>query len=237
MGGPGKGAGQSGQSVPLEGEAEITAKSSGVDILTLTAPSTHDADFIVCRKHIDRGASGTGTEVFAISSAGALTLSGAVAGSTTLSAAGLATFTSGVTISTGTLTVNAGTWTSAGVLGTIAGTFSGSGSFSTLTISSGMTITSGTVACGSALTASGLVTCGSGLTVSTGTLTAASGTSLQSITFGSSVLATGATVWNLSAAHSGKLLRFDGSSLASTIQLPTVAGGLHYTLLLSLIHI
>ena len=69
---PGKRAGMSGGSVPLEGEAEIIAQSTGFDILTLTHSTNADSRFLVCRTNLPRGSTRLDTEVFAISSNGTI---------------------------------------------------------------------------------------------------------------------------------------------------------------------
>lgn len=68
--------GMPGGSVPLFGEAEIQAQTTGVNILTLTAPSTMDANYLVLRGNVAVGSTSTASDKFVVSSAGVITKGG-----------------------------------------------------------------------------------------------------------------------------------------------------------------
>ena len=85
---PGNKSGQPGAAFPLFGEGEIRAQSTGIDIVTITAPSTMDADFLVCRQYVPEGSTRVDSEKFVVSSAGVLTKFG-MYGTVTASSGGL----------------------------------------------------------------------------------------------------------------------------------------------------
>jgi len=86
---PGNKSGQEGGAVPLSGGFEIQGKSTGdLDVLTITAPSTMDAKYLVCRSYAAEGTTG-GDDVFSVSSGGVMAFRGFR--STTASTAGAST--------------------------------------------------------------------------------------------------------------------------------------------------
>ena len=61
-----------GLALPNQGEAELRGRSTDLDLLTLTGPSSQARDFLVLRSQVPAGSTRTDTELFNIGSSGEL---------------------------------------------------------------------------------------------------------------------------------------------------------------------